>query len=357
MQYRRIEADGLATLIGSIPLADHRQALDLIFRHTPQLPLWPQLPGRKEEKMLVQFLEGFPGAVETEGKAYFQTDAASFQEELVGFFEEYLAIVEQPQLLRQSRFRISRERGAGLHLLPVHPAAAAAVALKGQTTGPFTLLTGLTDEKQRLAYYDPTLRELVVKGTAMKAAWQVDFLRTAGKPVILFIDEPALAGLGSSSFISISREDIAADLTEVITAIHEAGGMAGVHVCANTDWNLLLGLDLDIINFDAYSYFDRFVTSREAITAYLRRGGIIAWGGVPTSDPDFIARETCRSLVELWQRQMRELAGDATDYPALLRQTLITPSCGTGSLSLADAEKVIQLSGQVSAELRRLYLA
>jgi hypothetical protein len=35
---------GFTTLIGSLPLADHGQAADLILEYTPQIPFWAQLP-------------------------------------------------------------------------------------------------------------------------------------------------------------------------------------------------------------------------------------------------------------------------------------------------------------------------
>jgi hypothetical protein len=45
----------------------------------------------------------------------------------------------------------------------------------------------------------------------------------------------------------------------VVDAIHTDGGLAGIHVCANTDWSLVLESGADIVNFDAYAYFDRFI--------------------------------------------------------------------------------------------------
>ncbi|MDR9500977.1 MAG: hypothetical protein RI601_04200 [Desulfurivibrionaceae bacterium] len=350
-------ANGLPTLIGSIPLASHDQALDWILEMTPEIPLWPQLPGLAQEGMLVQFLEGFPGLTSDGGKTYFNTLAADFDEESLAFFEDYLALLEDPAGLADSRFQISRERAAGLYRLAERLQKRPSAAVKGQITGPFTLLTGITDQEQRASYYDPTLREIIQKGLAMKAAWQVGFLKKINDNVILFMDEPALAGLGSSAFISISRESLAEDQTEIITAIQEAGGLAGVHVCANTDWPLLLSLDYDIINFDAYGYFDRFVSYKNEIHAFLKRGGIIAWGIVPTAKEEDVLKESSASLAELWKKQVAQLCNAEWDYPQILAQSLITPSCGTGSLSPAAARKVLEMTRDLSAALRRTYLS
>ncbi|MEN8136278.1 MAG: hypothetical protein ABFS18_12205 [Thermodesulfobacteriota bacterium] len=347
---------GLATLIGSLPVANHRQGWELINRYTPEIPLWPQLPSNPKEGMLVQFMEGMIGLVEGE-RTYFDT-GGDFDEQLLPFFEDFLAVAEDHKALSDSRFAISQERAGGLYLLNEEATTSGrAVAVKGQITGPFTVLTGLQDQDQRLSYYNPSLREMIVQGLAMKSAWQVRFLKQTGLPVIIFIDEPALAGLGSSAFITISQDDIAQDLSQVIDAIQSTGGLAGIHVCANTEWNLLLSSKVDIISFDAYTFFDRFITCRDQIHAYMERGGIIAWGIVPTSENDQIEDETSESLVARWEQQAAQLCTEQWSIPAILEQSLITPSCGTGSLSPDLAEKVLTLTSEVSATLRHKYLA
>ena len=353
-----MRAKGLPTLIGSLPAASHREAMDWILQATPEIPLWPQLPALPQERMLNQFIEGLPGIIESHERTYFDTATESFSAEQLAFYEEYLKVNESPGELAASRFQTSRQRAAGLYLLAEQATVAGSrfTALKGQVTGPFTMLTGISDSNKKLGYYDPAFRDIIVKGIAMKAAWQVSYLRKAADlPVLLFIDEPALAGLGSSSFISVSLDDIGQDLAEVTEAIHNAGGTAGVHVCANTDWNLLLSSALDIISFDAYSFFDRFITCKNEIHKFLGRGGQIAWGIIPTAEAEMVERENRDSLVKRWEGQASLLAGGGWDSEALLQQTIITPSCGTGSLSPELARKVLRLTREVSAELRQRY--
>jgi hypothetical protein len=350
------QANGSATLIGSLPVSDPGQALDLIFAHTPEIPLWPQLPGLPEEGMLRQFIEGMPGAIEKEDRAWFDTRQESFAADMLAYFEQYLAALEDQEQLPTSPFRVSPARARGLYALKKLLPGKNSRAVKGQITGPFTLLTGLRDQDGRAAWYDPTLRDVVVKGLSLKAAWQVRFLQNGQVPVMVFIDEPALAGLGSSAFITVSPAETAQAINEVAGAIQNAGGMAGVHVCANTDWEFLLGTGIDILSFDAYGFFDKLAACRNALFAFLERGGILAWGIVPTSAAEDIERETARSLLLRWEEQAGTLAGGAWDMPALLRQTLITPSCGTGSLSPAQAAKVLALTRDPSRSLRDKYL-
>ena len=356
---RKIAANGLPTLIGSLPAADHQQALDWILEATPDIPLWPQLPALPQEKMLNQFIEGLPGIIEGKERTYFDIHTDSFNEEQLAFYEDYLRVTEHPETLLDSRFKTSPERAAGLYLLAKQAGNTPArlTAVKGQVTGPFTMLTGIADIYHKLGYYDPTFRDIIVKGIAVKAAWQVAYLKQVfDVPIFLFIDEPALAGLGSSSFISISREDISQDLVEVTSAIQGSGGLAGVHVCANTDWTILLNSDIDIISFDAYSFFDKFITCKSLIHAFLERGSFIAWGIIPTGEPEHIEKETAESLIQRWEKQADLLSGGKWDTGSLLEQTIITPSCGTGSLSPVLARKVLKLTKEVSAELRKKYL-
>ena len=357
---KKITANGLPTLIGSLPAANHQQAMDWILEATPKIPLWPQLPAIPQERMLNQFIEGLPGIIEAEERTYFDINTDTFAAAQLSFYEDYLKVSENPGELLASRFKTSPERAAGLYLLAeqAQKIGGQLSAVKGQVTGPFTTLTGISDADMKLGYYDPTFRDIVVKGIAMKAAWQVAYLKQAyDVPILLFIDEPALAGLGSSSFIGVSVDDISQDLAEVTKAIHTSGGLAGVHVCANTDWNILLTSDIDILSFDAYSFFDKFITCKSLIHTFLERGSLIAWGIIPTAEPEHIEKETCDSLVSRWEKQAALLSGVDWDTKALLQQTIITPSCGTGSLSPELAKKVLRLTNEVSAELRTKYLA
>jgi methionine synthase II (cobalamin-independent) len=356
---KKITPNGLPTLIGSLPAANHEQALDWIMEATPEIPLWPQLPILPQERMLNQFIEGLPGIIEAETRTYFDITHDAFNETQLSFYEDYLKVADHPGDLLASRFKISRARAAGLYLLAEQAPKIEGIisAVKGQITGPFTILTGISDVNKKLGYYEPSFRDIVVKGIAMKAAWQVAYLKQAfDVPVLLFIDEPALAGLGSSAFISVSLDDISQDLAEVTEAIHANGGLAGVHVCANTDWNILLTSEIDILSFDAYSFFDKFITCKSQIHQFLGRGGLIAWGIIPTAEPDYVEQENSESLVNRWEKQALLLSGGNWDTKALLQQTIITPSCGTGSLSPKLAKKVLQLTKEVSKTLKKTYL-
>ena len=190
----------------------------------------------------------------------------------------------------------------------------------------------------------------------MKARWQVQHLSQSKRPVIIFFDEPGLAGVGSSGFTSISNDDISQSFEEVFDSVHLEGGLVGVHVCANTDWSVVLESSVDIVSFDAYTYFDRFILYPDKIKNYLDSGNILAWGIVPTLNPEELERETSASLVNQWKEKAKQIEALGFDMQNLIKQSLITPSCGTGSLSADLARKAIQLTREVSQEIRTQYL-
>ncbi len=346
---------GAATLVGSLPHQDRQRAIELVLDEIREIPGWPQLPLYPMEQMMVQYSEGLPGLVCQNDRTRFDTADPSFEAELLHFYEEYLAVTNGELSLDQSRFRLGDDAGrtffAFLERLASQQLPPAAV--KGQITGPFTLLATLKDENDRLALYDPRLRDVVIKTLALKAQWQTEQLSRFSCPAIVFIDEPALAGFGSSAFISVSAEEVTSMLDEVASHIQQAGGLAGVHVCANTDWSLFFGISLDVINFDAYGYFERFALYRQNIVTFVDQGGIVAWGIVPTLNVDDLNQENAESLVSRWRQQVGQLVGNDLSLETIFRQSIITPSCGCGTLSESMAERVVHLTRQISEDLRR----
>ena len=346
----------LPILIGSLPLIDHVEALQLILGHTPDIPLWPQLPKNPREGMIRQFLTGFPGLVD-DGKDYrIDTDRADFTEAMTAFYDEYLQAVEDPAYLKTSRFALGTASATGFFTLMEYLSTTKTppLTVKGQVTGPITTGIGVKDGNGNSIFYDDNLRDMLIKLLAQKACWQVGEFRRFTGPTqpIIFIDEPGLVSFGSSGFSGVSLSMVSLAVAEVITAIKGAGGLAGVHICANGDWGPALTSQTDIISFDAYSYFDNFILYKEQLCAFLARGGILAWGIVPTGDPLAVAEESASSLFNKWLVQLERLAAFGFSKRQLMAQTLIAPSCGTGSLCIELSHKVLAMTSKLSQMAR-----
>ena len=341
-------------LIGSLPFSDHQEACDTIFQYTAEIPLWPQLPCYKQEGMIPQYVAGMPGLTEKDGKLFIDSETERFQEEMLGFYEEYLMVTEGGADLDESRFRLSEEDAKGFYrfLSTIDNRESAPVCVKGQTTGPVTFATGLVDQAGRAIYYDDQLRDIAVKNLAMKARWQVAMMKRDGVVPIMFFDEPGLAGLGSSAFITITQDDIIACLTEVFEGVRQEGGLTGVHVCANTEWPVLFDSGVDIISYDAFSYFDRLILFTDQLKAFLHRGGMLATGIVPTTAEEIDAAEE-EVLVQKWFDQAKDLEQIGIPEETVYKQSFITPSCGTGTVTREQSLKVLGLTKSVSEAIRK----
>jgi hypothetical protein len=343
----------LPLLIGSVPLNNHRQAAELIFEHTPAMPIWPQLPVFKEEGMIPQFLPGFPGVDECDGKIFINSEGDSFDAEFLAFFEDYLMVTEAGASLEESRFALGEDVAKGFYeFLEIAEERKADLAgLKGQITGPVTFCTGVVDQAGRAIFYNEQLRDAAIKMIALKARFQARKMAEICTPAIVFFDEPGLSGFGTSAFITISKEDIANCFGEVFESVHAENGLTGVHVCANTEWSLLFDAGVDVLSYDAYSYFDRLVLYADHLKTFFAKGGILATGIVPTA-AEFIETATVDGLVDLWFQQTSQLEAIGIPQQTVYAQSFITPSCGTGTVTREQAVKVLELTRDVSAKIR-----
>lgn len=344
----------MATAIGSFPHAEARTALDLIFQTIPEAPCWPQLVNRSaEEDMIAQFIEGLPGVVWLSGdrRLFFNTDAPVFDEGIVHFYEKYLAVTDGGDKDALEAFAITARHSEGFYAfqerLWFRDDIEDIKYLKGHVTGPITFGLGLPDQEGKPSYYSEQLRDMMVKSLAMKARWQIEKLSEFGRKTIIFIDEPVLASFGSSTLISVGREDVVRDLTEVVEAIHVAEGIAGIHCCGNTDWAMIMETPVDILSLDAYTYGDTLFLYPEELRAFILRGGIIAWGIVPTNDR--AATETAEGLIFKYEGFLDQLSGLGLSEETLRVASMFTPSCGTGSLSLSLTDAVLNTLHDVSA--------
>ncbi len=346
---------GAATMVGSMPHRDHGKVVKYMIEHLREIPTWPQLPAFPAEQITHQYLEGMPGydGSLTAVIPTIRSSTPHFDEESYAFYDEYLAVIEGRRALEGSRFAMGEERGIGMRtFLRMLPQGRHYPAVKGHVIGALTLLSSLKDEGGRLLLFDDRMSDIVPKHLALKGLWQAEQLKPFAERVIIFYDEPALGGFGSSAFIGLSRDHIRHFLAETAGFLRARGVLVGVHVCANTDWSLLLDGAVDIVNYDAYNYSERFFLYREDILEFLERGGIIAWGIVPTDDENKLARENADSLYNRLEGMIRRSLPDRS-LGEIFAQSLITPSCGCGILTEASAEKVLRLTVACAERVRQ----
>jgi len=336
-----IEFNCLPTAVGSMPHTDPQAACAQVINHLKEIPCWPQLPKRSfKENMYTQYSQGFPGITVTDDKVYVDR-TKDIDKPLERLYAAYLDN-------DFAKYPVSADYAAGLHaflgLKDLSP-----MAVKGQLTGPVTWGLSVTDNEGKAVIYDDALGDAVAKFLRLKAAWQEKELKKISPSTIIFVDEPYMASFGSVSVL-LSAERVKSLLEEVFRGIE---GLKGVHCCGNTDWSVLLGTSLDILNFDAYNYAQSLSLYPREVKALLDRGGAIAWGIVPNDEPS-LAKETASSLKDRLEEAMSPFTGNGVSFKQLLQQSLLTPSCGLASLPTPDAAaRALELLSELSATMRK----
>ncbi len=332
----------LATGVGSLPTADPLAAVQAVFETLEyHVPFWPQLPRRSfAENMVVQFAEGFPGARLDEGRRALWVDAVSadYPGELEECFNKCLAG-------DVDYFGISPARAAGLDLMVKRLMGASWQGwVKAQVIGPFSFGLSLLDQKKDPILYDPELGELLPLFLSLKAAWLIRQVKVHARTrVIVFIDEPYLVAVGTSQ-CTLRPEKIVAMINQVVRVIHDNGALAGLHCCGNTDWDLVMATDIDILNFDAYGYLDRLSLYEKSVKEFARRGGILAAGIVPNNQ-------------DLRQEGIEDrLFKTLREHPGFLKNgLLVTTCCGLSGLEEGLVREALTLCVRLADRLREEY--
>ena len=294
--------------------------------------------------MNIQFSEGLPFLQIIEERRALAVSAGHRESELAAFYDRFLA--EDIDF-----FAISPEFAPGLYELVgliQENSTQYGPFIKGQTVGPITFSAGINGLDGKSLLYDPELLEATVKGLSIKALWQVREMGKSGKKVIIFLDEPYLSGFGSA-FSPIERSEVIYQLKEVIDYLRErSDALIGIHCCGNTDWSMVIEAGPDIVNFDAFDYMDYFLLYPNEITRFLRAGGLIAWGIVPTLT--FTGHETVGSLYKKLKQGLNRLHEYGLDMETVSASSILTPACGMGTMEQGSANQVLHLLSSLSRE-------
>lgn len=329
--------------IGSLPFKDPIQASQAILNYFPESPYWPQLPLKDwKEGMLIQYSEGMPGFVPDPERAFFRTPFHPSLE-----WERFYEISSQENL---ESYAIGKEYASGLHTFLDFLKGKRPLMIKGQITGPITLGLGLSDEKKIPIFYDPNLREMILKIISFKARWQEkEFKKVVPEAdTLIFFDEPILSGYGSIS-MNLGKEEIIECLKQVSSLLQ---GLSGIHICGATDWSIILETGMDVIHFDAYQFFSNMITYAPELIAFLNQDGRLGWGIVP-SEEEFLRKESLSSLAENLREKINLLAQEGIPEEKIIQNSFISQSCGLASLSEEWAEKALKLTADLSLTLKR----
>ena len=180
--------------------------------------------------------------------------------------------------------------------------------------------------------------------------WQIDRLAQWGKPVLFFVDEPCLAWPPLPN--ETPPEGLVTVLHDLLATLRHPGVLLGVHTCASLAQGgepiaAVCQARPDIIAFDAYQGLEAFCAD-PAAQDFLRTGGRVAWGLVPTwpsldqMDPD--------ALFGRWV----DAATGVMAVDAVARQSLITATCGLGLLPAPAVASSFHLAHQLAGRIAQV---
>ncbi|SPD73237.1 conserved hypothetical protein [uncultured Desulfobacterium sp.] len=346
---------GIATGIGSLPFTDPDEAVGFVIRYFSRAPHWPQMPRRgSEEYFVFQFLQPLvdSGLLIVKGDSYFfDASRPDWPERLTDFYSICLA-AESGDALALAKFLPPVRAARGFHAFLAHLEKMDfdnVLFVKGQIAGPLTVGLNLKDQEGRFSYYNDELRDVIVRTLALNSRSQARALSQFGRQAVIFVDEPAVSAYGTRDHLTMTKEMIIEDINAIFRAVFLENALTGVHACEAIDWSILLETHMQILSLDAYRFGQSLGYYLQQVNDFLNRGGSVAWGIVPTLDDPF--KETPDSLLDRLKGLLSQLVCCGPDIDLVIRQSLITPACGAGLLSVDWTQRIYGLANAVSARI------
>ena len=334
-----------ATALAGIPHRDVTEACRLMRNHFPEVTPVPILT-----MSVRRYIENMPCININRENRQVSFQVSGRENELAEFYDRYLSN-------DLDYFAIHPEREPALYKLAEMYRDEPWPELKFimfHVVGIYGLSSSIKDENGVPSFHNDTLRDMIVKTLLMKAKWNKRKIEE------LFPGTQVMVNLGNgglSAFLSAGGTgswDLIKDLyNEQIEAVDT---LTQIHCCANFDWSLLMKTKTDSINFDAYQYGETMSFYSRELKGFLERGGMIAWGIVPTTaHGEDLLKEDPRTLMEKLEGHIQSAVDKGIDKELLLESSWVTPSCAPQTLSNELAERVLAYTSEVSQRFREKY--
>jgi hypothetical protein len=328
---------GAVTGIGSLPFTSVTSAIRAVAEFSAEIPFWPQLPRLSErESVIGQGLGIMADLIEARSEDY-------------GYQVKEGRIDSLLEILHRSSGELTPANAAGFGAFEEALSAGlfrSAVAVKGQIEGPITLSSYLF-HKGRPFLSDPVLFAAIAFHVSQIICWQIDRLKSAGLPVLLFVDEPALCLEAPAGNAAVSEEKRLNALAVTLEDARIRGAYAGLHCCAARPFERMRRANPDIFSFDAHEGLDLFFADSHALD-FVHGGGTVAYGLVPTRSG--LNAGDAASIFIRWL-EAASLAGDPQKFA---QSAMITATCGLGLLDTSSVAESFSVAHSISKLIRTL---
>jgi len=305
------EARCSTTAMGIMPHRDVERALELAL--SLDVPFWPQLPKvNLYEDMYVQASQNFPGIAIDFDKERLTFDTSRFERELDPYFvkmdvpETFALTDEYSRVFR--KFLSSDLRSYK--------------AIRGQVTGPVSFGLKILDEELKPIIYNEQARTILFDFIQRKVNSQYQELKKKNPNAFVWVDEPGLSYV-FSGFSGYNEQHTREDYHRFVEGLE---GPKGLHLCAEVNLPYLLQLGVEILSFDAYQIGFMPAEYAGSVAEFIKRGGIISWGIVPTESTVLATQtpETLAAILSSYWEAISENTGLALNRIA--GQALLAPA-------------------------------
>jgi hypothetical protein len=338
------------TAIGSLPHHNIDTALEYSFKFG--VPFLPQIPIRNPwEFMIAQALEGLPGLLLQEGQetggVCLDLDTWKAQSHVLEIkLKKAFDGIENPEAFHS--FEPSAIASSCWKPFLWELEERNLKVAKIQIMGPLTAQWVLTVKNSPKDFEkDRELTTQIFQLILAKSLAMTRRMISSGIQPVLYLDEPGFYLLNMKH----PRHVLALqELKLVIQTLRREGAIVGLHCCSNTVWESVLDLGLDILSIDTALSLQSALSSLqgEAINTYLKQGGILSFGIIPTGRPSVLPSLDSRSIAEQTLAILLEHL-DSAAVQLILKSSFFTPACGLGLHSNFEAEFILEKLNEVYA--------
>lgn len=325
------------TSLGPLPHTDATAAWEVVLRHTAGLPALPLLVD-EGETLAVLGAAGFEGVTVSNVNVVLDRDAARH-----GLSRLYLAY------LRGASTAQNFEPAALPRLLLEQTAFRRARMLCGLIIGPISLTLTVVDEQADPILNDSELVDALAKHLFLRHVWLQKMLERSGKPVLIWVYEPYLSVI-TSPFVPLAVDELA-------SAVDQTLGDKALRALWLPDVATAVALTeqlrLDVVGLPLPEP-EQASRIKPWLEQQLGTKTALAWGIVPVTS-DGLRSATAGRLAARFEAWLQALQAIGVPFKDVLTMSLIMPEDTLAYLDIAEAERALALTAELSSLIRQSY--
>lgn len=283
---------------GSYPYLTATKACRQILKNENVLLHWPQLPKKSKKERMIEQTE-----------LSFKTKDGSFAKASASGFYKMLSL-----LIKNKR---NKE-----------------YFLKTHIAGPVTLFGKINSSGSLLKKTDLWLKH---------AEYQISIIQEEGFIPIIVLDEPLLR----------SHSKVLRYLSKLMARLTKKKAITGIHCCNRIMPSTLIQTGADLIHFDAAQFQSLIKASHLQLQKFLKDGGFIAWGIVPTNyTPNDLLED---KIEQNFMLLIESLVSRDLTLKQILKQSMISTTCGTGMLKQEQHLGIFECVSRISKRVKKRY--